>query len=49
VAFLRAAWFCEGLDWGRWLACGPLIGLATLLWASFLFNRGLRVYESAGS
>ena len=49
VAFFPAAWFCEQENWGRWLGLGPLVALAGLLWAVFLFGRGLRVYESAGS
>ncbi|MCB1220587.1 MAG: ABC-2 family transporter protein [Planctomycetales bacterium] len=48
-AFYPAVYFIEPQRWQAWLLAGPLVASASFAFGSFMFYRGLRVYESTGS
>lgn len=48
-AFYPAVYFIEPGNWQGWLLAGPLIAAACFAFGTFVFYRGLRVYESTGS
>ena len=49
TAFFPAVYFTEPERWRGWLIAGPFIAALTLAAGIWVFNRGLRVYESTGS
>lgn len=48
-AFYPAAYFTDPARWGKWLLLGPVVAAIGISVGLFVFNRGLRVYESTGS
>jgi ABC-2 type transport system permease protein len=48
-AFYPAVYFIDPGNWTLWLLAGPLVAIACFGFGSFVFYRGLRVYESTGS
>jgi ABC-2 type transport system permease protein len=48
-AFYPAVYFTDPAHWRGWLLAGPAVAAAALAAGVWMFNRGLRVYESTGS